>query len=123
MRADVDAVHVLLMLGGEAGMKSRITFLGVKYANIRRQMHIQCDGKLIGRHAHRRVKMRYLRARMHAAVGTAGAVQDDSFLCHLLQRLFHGLLNGYAVGLCLPSDVIRSVVGDDHANTSHIRTR
>ena len=62
--------------------------------------------------------MRDLRARVHAAVRAAGAVNLNRLSGYEQERFVELLLNGNAVFLQLPADVVRAVVGDDQADAA-----
>ncbi len=67
----------------------------------------------------RRVEMRYLAARMHAGIGTAGAHNLDSLVGHCAYRPLDNLLHAETTALPLPAVVGRAVVFDTECD-SHL---
>ncbi len=61
------------------------------------------------------VEMRDLAKRMHAGIGTPGAMHAYRFCCDLTQGAFDYVLNGFAIRLRLPAQyLIRIALGIEY---------
>ena len=115
-------VAVLFLLGGEAGVEGGIDLLGKEHPDVRGQVGVERDGKLVRCHAGFRVEVGHLGPGVDAGVRAAAALEAGMLAGHLQDGLLHYLLHGHAVRLGLPAHVVRAVVCDYGPDAPHHRS-
>ncbi len=118
MQTKLHRVAIGLVLCGKARVEFLRRFFAVEHADIPRKSHVERNGELVRRHARIGIKVRNLRAGMYAAVGSARTVELDVLARDGKRRLVEPLLDGNAVVLQLPADVVGTIVGDDQADAA-----
>ena len=111
---EAEVVGVGLGFSGKAGVEIVGDFLAFKNANCGGEFRIERRNPVEGIHGEMigGVEMRNLAESVDAGVGAAGAVKADGFLGNFREGVFDELLNGFSIGLNLPTGERGAVVGD-----------
>ena len=86
---------------------------------MRPQMRVERVAHGVGLPVPGEIDMSNLRARMHAGIGTAGALHRRFFTCQRLDRGHQHALHGRLPGLDLPAGEGRAVVFDGELVAGH----
>ncbi|MPM95785.1 hypothetical protein SDC9_142940 [bioreactor metagenome] len=118
MRAELHRIAIGFVFCRKSRVKIVRRFFAEEHADIARQAHIHRDGEFIRRHARVCVKVRDLCPRVDAAIRASGAVELNLFARDGADCIVEPPLNGDAVLLKLPADVVCPVILNDQADAA-----
>ena len=114
-RADAgpkESILVGLGLSGVARMEFRRSLFHLDYANRNRQSVIKRVQQVFSRYRTLKRKARDLCERVDSSIRSSRALGQDALAGHMLDRVGQSGLNGWPLGLNLPSAKVSSVVGE-----------